>query len=206
MANLLVHHTLAELIDIVEADLSDSGNAEISAAEVQASIRAAIYDMNRHVPLQKIYELTLDFAVTDESFTSDYGVAVSLSNKPIEYATEKVHADSGGGTQYERDTDYTMDYSNGTITVLSTGSISDSTTVYIDYGKSKIAIDISSLTDLIRVVAVEYPLGTVPQKAENFAIWMGLLWIKSGGGSQEKMGGNNHIVVYYEAEHNIVIV
>lgn len=208
MANLLAAHTLAELIDIIEADLSDSGNAEISASEVQAAIRQAIYDLNRHMPQQKIYELTLDFQVTDESFTSDYGIAVSLNNKPIRYTSESVHADSGGGTKYVRDTDYTIDYSNGTITVLSTGSISDSTTVYIDYDKSKLAIDLSSLTDLIRVVQVEYPMGSVPQDAANYYFWMDLMWVGARGQltSQEQMGETNHIVIYYEAEHNIAVV
>ena len=60
MANLLVQKDLTALINAIEEDLSDSTNTYISADEVQACIRNAVYDMNRVIPLQKIYELTID--------------------------------------------------------------------------------------------------------------------------------------------------
>lgn len=205
MANLLAQMTLSELIDAVEADLVDTGNAQISAAEVKAAVRSAIYDINRFLPQQKIYELTLDITVTDEDFTSSHDTAVSLDNKPIEYDSEKVE-ETDASASYTRDTDYEMDYSNGTITVLSTGSMSDSTGYHISYKKSRLGIDISGLTDLIRIVAVEYPLGSVPKDAKAFSIWGDILFVGAGRDSQEKMGDTNHIVLYYEAEHNITDV
>ena len=201
MTNLLAQMALSELIDAVEADLMDSSNAQISAEEVEAAVRNAIYDINRFLPLQKIYELTLDFTVTDEDFTADTGVAVSLANHPIEYDSETVET-TDAATTYTRDTDYTMDYSNGTITALSTGDMTE-IEYHISYTKSRLAIDLSGLTDLIRVHAVEYPLGSAPKDAKTFGMWGDILFIGAGRDSQEKMGDTNHIVVYYEAEHNI---
>lgn len=69
---------------------------------------------------------------TDESFTSDHDVAVSLTNRAIVQYSETV-TDSTGATTYVRGTDYTMVYKSGTITVLSTGSMADATSFLIDY-------------------------------------------------------------------------
>jgi len=201
MANLLDQRSLAELVDAVELDLADSANAQISAAEVQACIRNAIYDLNRHIPQQKVYELTLDFTVTDEHFTADTGVAVALTYHPIKYGTDVVRT-TDNVTTYTRDTDYTMDYSNGTITALSTGSMTEIAT-HISYEKSKIAVDLSAITDMIRPAMVEYPLGSVPQDIKNFFMWGDILWIGPGRDSQAQMGDTNHMVIYYEAEQNI---
>ncbi len=71
-------------------------------------------------------------SITDESWTSDEDVAVSLDNKAIVQYSETVTT-TAGTTTYTRDTDYTMDYVAGTITELSTGSMSDATAYYIDY-------------------------------------------------------------------------
>ena len=73
--------------------------------------------------------------ITNESFTSSHDVAVSLNNQAIMQYSETVTT-TDGATTYTRDTDYTMSYSAGTITVLSTGSMSDATGYYIDYSHS----------------------------------------------------------------------
>jgi len=70
--------------------------------------------------------------VSDESITSDYDVAVGLDQKAILQYSETVTT-VAGATTYTRDTDYTMSYADGTITVLSTGSMADATAYYIDY-------------------------------------------------------------------------
>ena len=70
--------------------------------------------------------------VTDESFTSDHDTAVSLDYQGILQYSETVTT-TAGTTTYTRDTDYTMSYASGTITVLSTGSMADATSYYIDY-------------------------------------------------------------------------
>ena len=73
-------------------------------------------------------------SVSDEAFTSDYDVAVSLDNTAILQYSETVTT-TDGATTYTRDTDFTMSYADGEITVLSTGSMSDSTSYEIDYLK-----------------------------------------------------------------------
>lgn len=70
--------------------------------------------------------------VTNESFTSSHGVAVSLDYTGIQQYSERVTT-TAGTTTYTRDTDYTMDYVAGTITVLATGSMATATAYYIDY-------------------------------------------------------------------------
>jgi len=70
--------------------------------------------------------------ITDESFESDSDVAVELAHTAIQQYSETV-TDTTGATTYTRDTDYTMAYAAGTITVLSTGSMVDATDYYIDY-------------------------------------------------------------------------
>ena len=71
--------------------------------------------------------------ITDESFTSSSGVAVSLDqNALIQYS--EVVTNTAGTTTYTRDTDYSMNYTSGTITMASSGgSMSDATEYYIDY-------------------------------------------------------------------------
>ncbi|MCP4262822.1 MAG: hypothetical protein GY774_35735 [Planctomycetes bacterium] len=71
-------------------------------------------------------------SIVNESFTSDYDVAVSLDNVGIVQYSETVTT-VAGSTTYTRDTDYTMGYSGGTITVDSTGAMADATAYYIDY-------------------------------------------------------------------------
>lgn len=71
--------------------------------------------------------------ITDETFTSSLDTAVSLDNKAIVQYSEVVADDTDHTNVYTRDSDYTMDYTSGTITVDSTGTMSDATTYYIDY-------------------------------------------------------------------------
>lgn len=73
--------------------------------------------------------------ITDETFTSEYGAAVSLDQNALVQYSEVVTT-TDGETTYVRDTDYSMNYISGTITVISTdttGIMSDSTDYYIDY-------------------------------------------------------------------------
>ena len=85
--------------------------------------------MNTPEELQRNVSIS---SVSDESFTSDHDVAVSLDNKAIVQYSEVVTT-VAGTTTYIRDTDYSMSYTNGTITVDSTGSMADATAYYIDY-------------------------------------------------------------------------
>jgi hypothetical protein len=71
-------------------------------------------------------------SVSEESFTSDFDVAVQLDNVGIIQYSETVTS-TDGLTTFTRDSDYTMGYSAGTIEVDSTGTMADSTEYYIDY-------------------------------------------------------------------------
>jgi len=71
-------------------------------------------------------------SISEETFTSDSDVAVSLDNKAISQYSETVET-TDNVTTYTRDTDYTISYTTGAITVLSTGSMSDATDYYISY-------------------------------------------------------------------------
>lgn len=71
--------------------------------------------------------------IENEAFTSDHDTAVELGYPAIVQYTEVVTDDEDGTTTYTRDTDYEMDYVAGTITVLSTGSMTDATEYYINY-------------------------------------------------------------------------
>ena len=68
-----------------------------------------------------------------ESFTSNYGTAVGLAQENILPQTELVHDTGDLTTSYDRGTDYEMNYQAGEITVLSGGSMSDSTTYELEY-------------------------------------------------------------------------
>lgn len=87
--------------------------------------------IDQTTPEAFIRELS-SLSVTDESFTSSHDTAVSLDNPAIIQYSETV-TNTAGTTTYTRDTDYTMSYSSGEITVDSTGSMSDATEYYIDY-------------------------------------------------------------------------
>jgi hypothetical protein len=68
----------------------------------------------------------------EEDFTSSYGVAVSLGRTVIVSGSETVET-TDGATEYTKDTDYTMGYAAGTITVLAAGSMADDTEYHITY-------------------------------------------------------------------------
>jgi len=73
--------------------------------------------------------------IADEEFTSVHDVAVPLNHAMIDFGSENVEP-SGGGVPYTRGTDYTMNYRDGDITVLSTGTMGNTTAFDIDYDYS----------------------------------------------------------------------
>ena len=99
--------------------------------------------------------------IIDEAFTSDFDVAVQLLHSMIDYGSEVV---TNNGTTYDRGTDYTMNYRDGTITVLSTGTMADSTSYNIDYNYSA-----SSNIVQLQIVGSAPPVLGVP-KARTIAI------------------------------------
>ena len=70
--------------------------------------------------------------ITDESFTAVADTTVLLDYTELLEGSVVV-TDPGGGGSYVEGVDYTIDYKYGTITVLSTGSMTDGNSYEIDY-------------------------------------------------------------------------
>lgn len=180
-----------------------------SGDEIDRCVVRAVGDLSRFLPLEVVYEHTLNFTVTAETSTSAAaGTAKALAYKPIKPETETITSDPVG-TAYVRDTDYTMDYFNGTytaITVANGGSIGDagSTALLVSYTKSRLGIDISAIiTSLIRVIDVGYPADKIPQQKVSYNIFGDFMYIGSQkvGESQTQLTDKEHVVIYYEKEH-----
>ena len=196
--------TVSEFRDAIRLHLKDSGTVW-SEGELNRCIAHSVADVSRFIPRKQIYDFTLDLAeISNESITMSGVTVQSLANKPVKYDSETV-TNTGGTVTYTRDTDYTMDYWNGTIVRLTTGSITTAQEVYVDYARSQVAIDISGLTDLIRVQSVEYYSGQVPRKLVGYKIWGDWLIVQtasdSGSPGQGRMADEKHIVLFYDAQH-----
>ncbi len=70
--------------------------------------------------------------ITDESWTSSSGVAVAVAQNAIVQFSETV-TNTAGTTTYTKDTDYSIDYVDGEITMIGAGSLVDATEYYVDY-------------------------------------------------------------------------
>jgi len=71
-------------------------------------------------------------SITDETFTSNHDTPVQLAHTNLTAGTVVV-TDKPSDGPYTEGVDYTIDYANGTITVLSTGGMADATDFLIDY-------------------------------------------------------------------------
>lgn len=185
-------------------DLSGVADAEWNDTELNRAIEKAVADLQRFLPQQLLWEKTLDFdEVADEEVTlTAHGTYKALANKPVEPESERICDDASETTTYTRDTDYTIDYMNGEITSISTGDIGATDKIYCNYKVSRIAVDISGITDLIRIDRVEYPVGNVPQTYISPNIWGDFLIVEGGGtDNQERLTDKRHLLVYYHAEH-----
>lgn len=172
---------------------------------LDGGVARAADDLDRLIPNEVIADFTLDFAVSEEVWASGtLGDEVTLANKRIKPKSEAVK-NSDGSVTYERDTDYTMDYVSGTITTITAaagGSIVGSSNNQIDYTILEVYVDISSLTDLIRIFRVEYPGGQVPANFQTYYTWGNLLALSSSGReSQQRLASGEHLWVYYHAKH-----
>jgi len=154
-------------------------------------------------------ELTSDAGSgTGDTLSVGYGLFtaawVSLSFKPIKQASETVE-NAAGTTQYARNTDYIMDYSNGKIQPKAGGSLAAATAYLISYTKDEVGIDLSALADFIRLQRVEYPVGHVPQSFVPASIFGRYLVIEGRGeaDAQDRLGENDHLRIYYDAEHQV---
>lgn len=191
----------AEMVERIRRELNDVDNEIWEEEDIKASIDRAVCDLTRVKPLEKMLDVTLDFDVEDESWVASHDTFVSLANGHIKAESETI-TDNTGDTTYTRDTDYTMDYLNGKIKALSTGSIVDTSTCKASYTKIQIGASISSIADeLLRIEKVEYPAGNVPQQFVSFSVWGSYMTITSTHETQTTLSDGKHINIYYLAEH-----
>lgn len=194
---------LAETRAALRRNLS-GGRTDWSDELLDGAVVRAADDLNRIMPLQKVKDFTLTFAVTDEEWNSGtLGTTITLANKRLAAKKETVQS-TDGNTKHVRDADYTIDYAAGTIVALATGSIPTDTVIHISYTIMQVYVDLSSLTDLIRVARVEYPAGAIPSNMETFFTWGDFLVVTSRGReTQQAMEEKGHMWVYYQAGHTL---
>lgn len=193
--------TLTTMRTDIRLDLND-GSTLWSNDEIDRCVQRAVADLSRYLPRERVYEATISLTVTEEASTAPAaGTYVALTYKPIKWDSETI-TDSTGATTYTRDTDYTFDYTNGQYTIISTGDITEDDSLLVSYTKSGVQIDLSSKTDLIRVLKVEYPVGDVPQSLASYETFGNILTITSlPGESQSRMRDSKHVAIYYQGEH-----
>ena len=197
---------IGEYQTAIRLDVADASTVW-SNSEINRAVERAVSDVDRHYPKEAVYEHKLDITITDEHWVAAaVGSWTTLAYKPIRFESELVR-NTTNTTTYVRDTDYYMDYSNGKITIISTGDLVALTTYHISYEKSKIGVDISAIiSNLLRINRIEYPVGLTPQSmAASFWVWNNFLYIGSTkvGSSQENMSDGKHIALYYEMPHTI---
>lgn len=193
-----------EMVSRLRTSLSDpdSDTSVWGEDELLNGISKAVSDLSRILPLEKVYDHTLSFTVTAEAFASTtLNSWVTLANAQIKYQSEAV-TNAAATVTYTRDTDYTMDYLNGKIKPLSTGSMLATTNYKISYELLKVGCSVSSIADeLVKIDQVEYPLGNIPQTTVSVKKWGNYLTVLSGTGSQEQLSTGKHLGVYYQAVH-----
>ena len=184
-------------------DLADTDEELLQDDDLNRSIQKAVSDLSRFLPLDAVLEVTLDFGITGEAWTSAAaaGTYVSLKNKPIENASETVKNESA--VACTRDTDYYIDYTSGKITHISGGKIGNGKNCTISYNKSKIGVDISSITsNLLRIERVEYPVGDIPQSFVSNEVRGDILVLTGGvAEAQSALTEGKHVAIYYKTGH-----
>lgn len=81
---------------------------------------------------------TISDEIEDETFTAVHDTAVALQNVGIRSGSVTVTT-TDGLTEFTEGVDYTIDYDNGEITVLGSGSMADGTDYLIDYDTEKLS-------------------------------------------------------------------
>lgn len=198
---------LPQMIADMRVDLGDTDvdNRRFTSDELVRGLRRSVSDFSRFLPKDSIYEKTLIFTIEGEVWASpaDLSTWVSLANKPIQWNTESVY--SATGAKCERNVDYYMDYISGKIQAISGGLIGVSESCTISYTIDQVNIDVSVLTDLIRIDRVVYPVGTVPVSNVSHELYGTILTIVGGAEDegQSYLTEFNNLAIYYSAEHTM---
>jgi hypothetical protein len=196
---------LNDMITNIRMDLGVN-DVQVADDEVIRAIQKAVHEFSLFYPQRLCKDYTISSVVTNESFTTAATSAewTQLGSKQIEAKSEVVKT-ADLATTYVRDTDYRMDYANGKIAFITGGGMSGATAYKVSYVKDRTVIDISDIADnLMRIVKVEYPAGSVPSDAVGFELFGSkLVTGATETGSQAKLTNGEHAIVWYHALHNI---
>jgi len=139
--------TTLDIISDVNAILLQGANGSIGAAErdtlgerVKEYLNDAVDLANRDYGGKHLFggtatdqqPYTRITGISDESFTSAHDTGAALDSVDIVPGSMTV-TDTGGTVTYTEGTDYTVDYEEGTVTVLSTGSMADASEYLVSY-------------------------------------------------------------------------
>jgi hypothetical protein len=194
---------LEEFHSAIRIDVKDyppDDTPQYSEDELNRALEKALGDLDRWTPREAVAEFTIEGGTLTETVTTvAKPESLSLANRLVKKGSVTI---SEGGNTYELDVDFEVDYYEGVIHTLGGGSIPDATVLTVTYTLQLIALDISSLEDLIIPQLVEYPVGQIPQEFASFSVWNNLLYITTlEENSQRAMQDNAHLAVYYHATH-----
>lgn len=179
--------------------------------EIDRAVAQALGAVSRYFPREVIAEFSSSYTqqVTGESITSSLDVAVALTsarNAPVVRGSVTV-TNSAATTTYTEDTDYTIDYINGTITCLSTGAIPDATTIKATYQRDPNTINISSI--ISKLVSIEriyrYISGEqVHEEVEGYEAFGDFIRIILADNS--RIQDSSYFRLWYHAAHTVPTV
>src|SRR3990167_329674 len=190
----------ADMRSNIATTISVTEGGALSTGELNRSISFAVADLSRFIPQLLAEEIHFELDVASESFTADHNIEVALANKPIRKDSETV-TNAAATITYTRDTDYEMDYINGTIKALSTGAMLEASHL-ITYQKHRTVLDIGGLlTTPIYIAAVEYPTDQIPMSFCGFE-WHGdyLTLTTHGPDSQSVVADEDEIRIWYASK------
>jgi len=193
---------MADTLTIIRAAVRTmlGATTQVLEPDIDRAVFQAVSTLSRFFPNELIAQTVFNEDVTSEAWTAVADTAVTLANKPIRFATETV---TQSGSDFTRNTDYEMDYINGTITMLSTGGMSAAAAT-ITYKMDTTMIDISSLlTEPMSIDQVDIIRSDrVPAEFESWVVHGDFLMVTgSVNQSQLRFVDNDHIRIYYLAHH-----
>lgn len=197
---------IPEYRNLVRQDLLDTAvlTQVFPDESIDRAILSAVEDFSRFLPAELYYELTVTSQTWTETFNlTSLGLTapftITLARKPLYFNSLVI---TGSGNTYALNTDYTIDYTNGIISVPSTSSIVAGSTLTVTYQLSRTSFDLSSLTNLRSIQAVEILYGRVPDEFSGFTLRGTFLTVTTRGNrSQNNIPGNFHLRIAYEARH-----
>ena len=199
---------MTDYLALAEADIATALGvtlgAQLTTTEAAKAIAKAAAAISRFYPLKSVAEKIISTTVTDEAFTTAAadGTYKALANKAITPNSEVVTT-TDGLTTYVKDTDYTMNYIEGSITTISGGAMVVLTAYEIDYTMDEFIVDITSLlTNPITILAVEDVRQGVPQGFFDLEWHDNYLTVRAKGQHSQSILSDTQILrIWYHAMH-----